>query len=223
VSGSLSGSLFGVAPRAARGSPRCGGCWWPTWYLHYGFASMTAHVTALYPGSWPRLSRPGRRRCWRVRLAIIQLDASLTHYGTGRLRCSSARVVSQGTWWRVGFLVSLLDLLIWLGGGMLGGSCSAGGEAGPVTEPQGRSQLAGGGGAVRHPGDREETPCRRGSAPRPPRSRRPDEDRPPTRRRCSRCLRLIGPAAARDRHLTGYSALAVAAVLPPTGGSSPAT
>ena len=34
-------------------------------YLHYGFASMTAHVTALYPGFIAAALVAGCRRCWR--------------------------------------------------------------------------------------------------------------------------------------------------------------
>ena len=59
-------------------------------------------------------------------LDLLQLDffcslnASLTHYGTG-----SAPVffgpgnVTQATWWRLGFLMSLVNLVIWLGVGLL--------------------------------------------------------------------------------------------------------
>jgi divalent anion:Na+ symporter, DASS family len=90
-------------------------------YLHYGFASMTAHVTALYPsflaaalvaGVPPLIAALG--------LAYFSnLDASLTHYGTGSAPIFfGAGYVSQGTWWRVGFLVSLLNVAIWVGGGM---------------------------------------------------------------------------------------------------------
>jgi DASS family divalent anion:Na+ symporter len=91
-------------------------------YLHYGFASMTAHVTALYPsflaaalvaGAPPLVAALG--------LAYFSnLDASLTHYGTGSAPIFfGAGYVSRGKWWRVGFLVSLLNVAIWLGGGMI--------------------------------------------------------------------------------------------------------
>jgi DASS family divalent anion:Na+ symporter len=48
------------------------------------------------------------------------LNACLTHYGTG-----SAPVyfglgyISQTTWWKIGFLISVMNLLIWGGIGML--------------------------------------------------------------------------------------------------------
>jgi DASS family divalent anion:Na+ symporter len=91
-------------------------------YLHYGFASMTAHVTALYPsfiaaallaGSPPLVAA-------LVLAYFSNLNASLTHYGTGSAPIFfGAGYVSQNTWWRIGFTISLLNLVIWLGVGML--------------------------------------------------------------------------------------------------------
>jgi DASS family divalent anion:Na+ symporter len=91
-------------------------------YLHYGFASMTAHVTALYPsfiaaalvvGAPPLVAA-------LVLAYFSNLDASLTHYGTGSAPIFfGAGYVTQGKWWRIGFLVSLLNIAIWLGAGML--------------------------------------------------------------------------------------------------------
>jgi len=48
------------------------------------------------------------------------IDASLTHYGTGSAPIFfGGGYVSQGTWWRVGFIVSLVQVTLWLGVGML--------------------------------------------------------------------------------------------------------
>lgn len=91
-------------------------------YLHYGFASMTAHVTALYPGFLAAALAAGAPPVVAAfSLAYFSnLDACLTHYGTGSAPIFfGAGYVSQGTWWRVGFLVSLCNLFIWLGLGML--------------------------------------------------------------------------------------------------------
>ena len=91
-------------------------------YLHYGFASMTAHVTALYPGFLAAALAAGAPPLLAAfSLAYFSnLDASLTHYGTGSAPIFfGAGYVSQGTWWRIGFLVSLLNLALWLGVGML--------------------------------------------------------------------------------------------------------
>lgn len=106
---------------------------WPWWwalaalvagylYVHYGFASMTAHATALYPGFLAAAIAAG---CPPIVAAFqfaffSNLNASLTHYGTG-----SAPVyfgdgyVPQGTWWKLGFIISLMNLVFWLGIGSL--------------------------------------------------------------------------------------------------------
>ncbi|MCL6565446.1 MAG: anion permease [Acidobacteriia bacterium] len=91
-------------------------------YLHYGFASMTAHITALYPaflllavanGAPPLVSA--------LALAFFSnLNASLTHYGTGPAPIFfGSGYVSLPTWWRVGFVVVLCHLVVWLGLGLL--------------------------------------------------------------------------------------------------------
>lgn len=91
-------------------------------YLHYGFASMTAHVTALYPGFIGAALVAGAPPLLSALSLgyLSSLDASLTHYGTGSAPIYfGAGYVPQSTWWRIGFCVSLLQLVIWLGVGML--------------------------------------------------------------------------------------------------------
>lgn len=90
-------------------------------YVHYGFASMTAHITALYPGFLAAALAAGAPpMIAALALAYFSnLDAGITHYGTG-----SAPVylglgyLSQSSWWRIGFLISVVNLVIWLGIGM---------------------------------------------------------------------------------------------------------
>jgi divalent anion:Na+ symporter, DASS family len=91
-------------------------------YVHYGFASMTAHVTALYPGFLAAgLAAGAPPLLMALLLAYFSsLDAAMTHYGTGSAPVYfGAGYVSQTTWWRLGFLISLLNLFIWLGIGSL--------------------------------------------------------------------------------------------------------
>lgn len=87
-------------------------------YTHYVFASAAAHVTAMYPaflgvaiavGAPPLLSA--------LSLAFFSsLNATLTHYGTGSaVVLYGAGYVSQARWWRIGFVLSLIHLAIWLG------------------------------------------------------------------------------------------------------------
>lgn len=91
-------------------------------YLHYGFASMTAHVTALYPGFLTAALVAGAPPLVAALLLAYfsNLNASLTHYGTGSAPIFfGAGYVTQGTWWRLGFLISLLNGAIWIGLGLL--------------------------------------------------------------------------------------------------------
>jgi DASS family divalent anion:Na+ symporter len=85
-------------------------------YAHYAFASITAHAAAMYTpfvavamaaGAPPFLAAFSFA-------TFSNLDASLTHYGTTPAPIYfGAGYLSQTTWWRVGFLVSLLTIAIW--------------------------------------------------------------------------------------------------------------
>lgn len=91
-------------------------------FAHYGFASMTAHVSALYPaflGTALTAGVPAPLAAWPLAF-FSNLDAGLTHYGTG-----SAPVyfglgyVSQATWWGIGLIVCVVNLAVWLGVGLI--------------------------------------------------------------------------------------------------------
>ena len=91
-------------------------------YIHYGFASMTAQVTALYPGFLAAALASGiNPLVAALSLAYFSnLNAAMTHYGTGSAPVYfGTGYVSQGTWWRIGFIVSLVNLALWMGLGML--------------------------------------------------------------------------------------------------------
>ena len=89
-------------------------------YGHYTFASMTAHVTALYPGFLGAALLAG---CPPLLAALAlayfsNLNACLTHYGTGSAPVFfGAGYVSQGEWWKLGFLISVVDIVLWIGVG----------------------------------------------------------------------------------------------------------
>jgi DASS family divalent anion:Na+ symporter len=90
-------------------------------YAHYTFASMTAHITALYPSFYAATLAAGAPPlASALALAYFSnLDAGITHYGTGSAPILfGAGYVSQADWWKVGFLISLLNLVLWLGIGM---------------------------------------------------------------------------------------------------------
>jgi len=91
-------------------------------YVHYGFASMTAHITALYP-AFLLLAVAHGVPALLAALALAffsNLNASLTHYGTGPAPIFfGAGYVRQTTWWRVGFVIVLVHLVVWLGLGLV--------------------------------------------------------------------------------------------------------
>lgn len=91
-------------------------------YIHYGFASMTAHTTALYPAFFTAALATGAPPLLAaLPLAYFSnLDAGITHYGTGSAPVFfGAGYVNEREWWRIGFLVSLVNVAIWLLAGSL--------------------------------------------------------------------------------------------------------
>jgi divalent anion:Na+ symporter, DASS family len=86
-------------------------------YAHYGFASITAHATAMYTPFLLVILAAGAPPYLAVlSLAYLSnLDAALTHYGTtpGPIYFG-AGYLSLRTWWRLGFIVSLVTIPIWL-------------------------------------------------------------------------------------------------------------
>lgn len=87
-------------------------------YSHYAFASLSAHVTAMYAaflavavaaGAPPFLAA--------MSLGVISaLYGSLTHYATGPAPIFfGAGYVSQGDWWKIGFIMSVLNMIIFIG------------------------------------------------------------------------------------------------------------
>jgi DASS family divalent anion:Na+ symporter len=91
-------------------------------YSHYAFASLSAHVTAMYAaflavavaaGSPPFLAA--------MSLGVISaLYGGLTHYATGPAPIYfGAGYIPQGTWWKIGFVMSISNLIIFIGLGGL--------------------------------------------------------------------------------------------------------
>jgi DASS family divalent anion:Na+ symporter len=90
-------------------------------YIHYGFASMTAQITALYPGFFAAALATGAPPliCALALAYFSNLNAGITHYGTGSAPVYfGTGYVSQKDWWRIGFVLSLVNLAIWFGIGM---------------------------------------------------------------------------------------------------------
>jgi DASS family divalent anion:Na+ symporter len=86
-------------------------------YIHYVFASMTAHVTALYPAFLTAALATGAPPMLAVlpMAYFSNLNAGVTHYGTGSAPVFfGAGYLHEREWWRIGFLVSLVNVSIWL-------------------------------------------------------------------------------------------------------------
>jgi DASS family divalent anion:Na+ symporter len=85
-------------------------------YSHYGFASITAHLVAMYAPFLALLIEKGvPAPLAAFSLAYFaNLDASLTHYGTtpGPIIFGTG-YVDQVTWWRLGFYIALAHLVVW--------------------------------------------------------------------------------------------------------------
>jgi divalent anion:Na+ symporter, DASS family len=89
-------------------------------YSHYFFASNTAHVGAMYA---PFLAVAVALGTPPVLAALAlgfssSLFASLTHYGTGPAPIFfGSGHVPLASWWRVGAIVSIVNIAIWIGVG----------------------------------------------------------------------------------------------------------
>ena len=91
-------------------------------YSHYFFASNTAHVSAMYApflalalavGTPPLLAA-------LVLAFFSNLFASMTHYGTAAAPILfGSGNVDIGVWWKLGALISVVNIAIWVGVGSL--------------------------------------------------------------------------------------------------------
>ncbi|MBP2636998.1 MAG: anion transporter family protein [Firmicutes bacterium] len=91
-------------------------------YAHYGFASLTAHITAMY-AAFAAVAVAAGAPAYLVALALAfmsNLCMSLTHYAAGPSPIYfGAGYVDQSTWWRLGFIVSIVNMVIWVGIGSM--------------------------------------------------------------------------------------------------------
>ncbi|UCH61966.1 MAG: anion permease [Fidelibacterota bacterium] len=91
-------------------------------YSHYFFASNTAHVSSMYAaflavaiavGTPPVLAA-------LVLAFFSNLFSSMTHYGTGPAPVLfGSGYVEMGVWWKLGGLISVVNIIIWMGLGGL--------------------------------------------------------------------------------------------------------
>ncbi|MSO60729.1 MAG: DASS family sodium-coupled anion symporter [Acidobacteria bacterium] len=89
-------------------------------YAHYFFASITAHMLAMFPPFVAVLigiGVPPQLAVYSL-LCTANLTAGLTHYGTttGPI-LFGVGYVSRADWWKVGFVTSVANIAIWLTAG----------------------------------------------------------------------------------------------------------
>lgn len=86
-------------------------------YAHYLFASTTAHITAMFGAFYAAglaLGAPAMPFALFL-AAVSSIMMTLTHYATGTSPIVfGSGYVSLGEWWRVGFVMSLVNTLVWV-------------------------------------------------------------------------------------------------------------
>ena len=91
-------------------------------YLHYVFVSMTAHIIALYAAFLTLAVSAGAPALLSALVLAFfsNLYACLTHYGDGAAPIFfGSGYIELKDWWRIGFLLSVLHLVVWLGIGLI--------------------------------------------------------------------------------------------------------
>ncbi|MDR3564172.1 MAG: anion permease [Negativicutes bacterium] len=91
-------------------------------YAHYGFASIAGHVTAMYVAFASVAVAAGAPLMLSVLILAYasHLCMSLTHYAAGPAPIYfGAGYIPQGTWWKHGFVISVINVIIWLGIGSI--------------------------------------------------------------------------------------------------------
>lgn len=91
-------------------------------YSHYAFASLTAHITAMYAAFCAVMVAAGAP-AYLVALSMAYMSnicMSITHYGGAPAPIIfGAGYVDQATWWKLGFYTSIINLFVWVGIGGL--------------------------------------------------------------------------------------------------------
>ncbi len=87
-------------------------------YSHYFFASNTAHISAMFVAFLVVMVSAGAPPMLAALLLAFfsNLFAATTHYGSGASPVFfGAGYVTQARWWTLGLVVSVVDIVIWLG------------------------------------------------------------------------------------------------------------
>jgi divalent anion:Na+ symporter, DASS family len=87
------------------------------YYSHYFFASGTAHVSAMYAAFLSVVLAAGAPAMLAALLLafIAGLFGATTHYGVGPAPVLfGAGYIPQNKWWSIGFIISIVHLIIWV-------------------------------------------------------------------------------------------------------------
>lgn len=91
-------------------------------YIHYFFASVVAHIGAMYAAFLAvsvALGTPAVLAALALGF-LSNLMGGVTHYASGPAPIFfGSGFVNIGTWWKVGFVVGLVNVIVWLIGGGL--------------------------------------------------------------------------------------------------------
>ncbi len=86
-------------------------------YAHYLFASTTAHITAMFGAFFAAgIALGAPPMAFALLLAAVSsIMMTLTHYATGTSPIIfGSGYVSLGEWWKIGFVMSLVNLTVWI-------------------------------------------------------------------------------------------------------------
>lgn len=87
-------------------------------YSHYSFASNTAHVGAMYPAFLMVAIGLGTPPMFAILVFAFSsnLMGGLTHYGSGPAPVFyGSGYIEVKDWWRIGFILSVVNIIIWFG------------------------------------------------------------------------------------------------------------
>jgi len=91
-------------------------------YIHYFFASTTAHITALFAAFYAvGLALGAPPMLYALILAAAgNIMMTLTHYATGTAPVIfNSGYVTLGEWWIMGAIMSVVNLVVWIGAGLI--------------------------------------------------------------------------------------------------------
>jgi DASS family divalent anion:Na+ symporter len=91
-------------------------------YIHYFFASTTAHITAMFAAFYAvGLSLGAPPMLYALILAAAgNIMMTLTHYATGTAPVIfNSGYTTLGEWWKIGAIMSVFNLVVWIGAGLL--------------------------------------------------------------------------------------------------------